>query len=199
MRRVDGTETERGAVPSAPSGSKQEAIIPRQKTRPARSKCSGYEQHRPVCLRPQPEEPILDGRFLGLLFDSLATVQATLVSASKDVPYTALRPTVAIGEQEKAELIRAVQAVIVKHQAFFAHHKDALEFVTAVTAVNAAQMDHLLLALDHSVGSPSPTDPGPLGGHICSAREAVGIALIVLAPLGLFAVVLIVKHLIGRN
>src|SRR5207253_5888040 len=67
----------------------------------------------------------------------------------------------------------------------FSKHRDALEFVTVLTAINAAQMDHMLSLIDQSDGPPAPAESGPSGEHVCSAREALVIAFIVLAPLAL--------------
>lgn len=89
----------------------------------------------------------------------------------------------------------AAQAVAVKHPAFFAQHKDALEFATVLTAINAAHVDHLFSLLGQSDDSPAQAKPVPPVEQVCSAREALGMALIVLAPLGLFALVLLIQHL----
>jgi hypothetical protein len=100
----------------------------------------------------------------------------------------------ALGQQEKHELTSAAQAVAAKHSAFFAQHKDAVEFATVLTVINAAHMDHMFSLLGQSDGSPALAQPGPPGEHVCSAREAMGMALIVLAPLGLLALVLVIQH-----
>jgi hypothetical protein len=141
------------------------------------------------------ERPILDERVPGLLFDSLATVQAALVSASKEMPYVALRQAMALGEQEKRELTSAAQAVAAKYPTFFSQHKDGLEFVAALMAINAAKIDQLLTLIDQLNGPLLAAEPGPSEGQVCSARAALGIAVIVLAPPWLLAVVLILEHL----
>ena len=186
-----------GAVPRPPLGPQQEALGPvRKKTRPAKSARLGGKQYFSERSRPQVEErPVLDERVPGLIFDSLATVQAAIVSASKEMPYRALRQAMALGEQEKHELTSAAQAVAAQYPAFFSQHKDGLEFVAGLMAINAAKIDHLLSLIDQSDGSPVRAESGPSGEHVCSARVALGIALIVLAPLGLLAVVLIAEHL----
>jgi hypothetical protein len=186
-----------GAVPEAPLGPEQEALGPvRKKTRPAKSaRLSGKQD---VCERSRPqseERSILDERVPGLIFDSLATVQAAIVSASKEMPYGALRQAMALGEQEKRELTSAARTVAAKYPAFFAQHKDGLEFVAALMAINAAKIDQLLSLIDQSDGPHVAAEPSPSEGHVCSARAALGIALIVLAPLGFLAVLLIVEHL----
>jgi hypothetical protein len=186
-----------GAVPNALPARAQGTPAPIRKktgrTHPGRTrgKQDGSERSRP-----QPAaRPSLDGRIPGLLFDSLASVQAAIMSASKGLSYRTLRQAMTLGEQEKNELTSAAQAVAAKHPAFFAQHKDALEFVIALTAFNAAHMDHLFSLLGQSDDSPAQAKPVPPGEHVCSAREALGMALIVLAPLGLFALVLLIQHL----
>jgi|HubBroStandDraft_6_1064221.scaffolds.fasta_scaffold260399_2 hypothetical protein len=141
------------------------------------------------------ERPILDERVPGLIFDSLATVQAALVSASKEMPYGALRQAMALGEQEKRELTSAAHAVAAKYPAFFSKHKDGLEFVAALMAINAAKIDQLFSLIDHLNGPLLAAEPSASEGHVCSAPAALGIALIVLAPLWLLAVVLILEHI----
>ncbi len=198
MRQVKRTATPAGAMLGTPLEPEQEALAPtRKKTQSPKSARASGKQYGSKRSHPQPEErPILDERVPGLLFDSLASVQAAIVSASKELPYRALRQAMAIGEQEKRELTRAAQAVAAKHAAFLSQHKDALEFVVGLTAINAAQMDQLLLLIDQSDGSPGPAESCPSGEHVCSAREALAIAVIVLAPLALLALILILK---GRN
>jgi hypothetical protein len=184
---------ETGAVPAKPPEPEQErqALVC---TKTPRKKSS--EQHGSESSGPQSEGcSILDERIPGLLFESLASVQAAAVSASQGIPYRALRRAMALESNEKSELTHAAQAVAAKHPAFFSQHKDALEFVAVLMAINAAQMEHLLSLMDQFDGSPAPSAPGPMGNHICSVREALGIALIVLAPLGLLALVLLVQHL----
>src|SRR5690242_3663201 len=88
------------AVPSVPPGFKHKDLVMQKKTRQAKSASSGPQQ-RP---HPQPEtRSILDERVLGLLFDSLTTVQAAIVSATEGMPYRSLRQAMALGEQEKRE------------------------------------------------------------------------------------------------
>jgi hypothetical protein len=186
------TEGVRGPTP----GPKKARAGGSEKLRLSKAVSARTEQHGPGLPRPEPEErPILDDRVPALLFEALASVQAAIVSASQRVPYGVLRQTVAIAEEEKRELARAAQKVVAKHADFFVQHKDALEFVTALMAVNSTRMDYLLSAIDQSVASAEPIGCESPGGHVCSAGEALGIALIVLAPLGLLAVVLIVEHL----
>ncbi len=158
----------------------------------AKSANSGTRQRS----HPQPEaRPILDERVLGLLFDSLTSVQAAVVSATEGMPYRTLRQGIALGEQEKHELTRATQAVVAKHPTFFLEHKNALEFATVFTAINTAHMDHLLSLVGQADGSPAPVAAETLEGHVCSASEAVAVALIVLAPLGVLALVLLIQRL----
>jgi hypothetical protein len=186
-----------GAVPNAlPARAKKSRDPLRKKTGRTNHARRRGKQDGSEGSRPQAEErPSLDGRIPGLLFDSLASVQAAIVSASKGVPYRTFRQAMALDQQEKHELTSAAQAVAVKHPAFFAQHKDALEFATVLTAINAAHMDHLFSLLGQSDDSPAQAEPIPPVEHVCSAREALGMALIVLAPLGLFALVLLIQHL----
>jgi hypothetical protein len=114
-------------------------------------------------------------------------VQAAIMGASKGIPYEVLRQTMVLGKEKRNELTSAAQAVAAKYPAFFAEHKDLVEFVTVLMAFKAAQMDHLLSLLGQSDASPAPAEPGPPKDHVCSAREALAIALIILAPLGLLA------------
>lgn len=185
-----------GAEPGVPLWPAQEALgAMRNKTRRTKSARFGDKRSRPQPSRAQFEErPILDERVPGLIFDSLATVQAAIISASKEIPYRALRQAVAIAEQEKHELTSAAQAVAAKHSAFFSQHRDALELVASLMAINAAQMDHLLSLIDQSDGLPAPAELGPSEEHVCPAREALGIAVVVLAPLALLALILILKR-----
>ncbi len=160
------------------------------RTNPARGKHDGSERSRA-----QPEErPSFDERIPGLLFDSLASVQAAIMSASKGVPYTTLRQAMALDPQEKHELTSAAQGVAVKHPAFFAQHIDALDLVIVLMAIIAAHMDHLFSFPGQFDGTPAPAEPAPPGEHVCSAREALAMALIVLAPFGLLALVLLIQH-----
>ncbi len=173
---------------------KQQALVHACK-KAARTKHTRGKQDGSESSRPQPEvHSNLDERILGLLWDSLTRVQAAIVSASKGLPYAALRQAMALGQQEKNELTSASQAVAAKYPAFFAEHKDVIEFVAVLTAFKAVQMDHLLLLLGQSDRSPVPAESGPSGEHVCSAREALAIAFIVLAPLGLLALVLLIQH-----
>lgn len=176
---------------------KQQALVPvckkaaRTKSAHARGMQDGSEPSRP-----QPEaRSNLDERIPGLLWDSLTRVQAAIMSASKSIPYEALRQTMVLGKEEKNELTSGAQAVAAKYPAFFAEHKDVIEFVTVLTAFKALQMDHLLSLLSQSDRSPVPAESGPSGEHVCSAREALAIVFIVLAPLGLLALVLLIQHL----
>ena len=182
-----------GALPNVALGAaEQKDLAMQKKTRQAKSAPSGAHQRS----RPQPEaRPILDEGVLGLLFDSLTSVQAAVVSATEGMPYRTLRQAMALGEQEKHELTRATQAVVAKHPAFFLEHKNALEFATVFMAINAAHMDHLLSLISQSDGAPTPAAAETLGQHVCSASEAVAVALIVLAPLGVFALVLLIQRL----
>jgi hypothetical protein len=185
------------AVSRTPLGPEQKALGPvRKKARHAKSARLGIKQSGAARSRSQSEDrPVLDERVPGLLFDSLTTAQAALVSASKEMPYTALRQAMAISEPEKRELTIAAQTAAGKYPDFFSQHKDGIEFGVAFMAINAAKIDQLLSLIDQSDNSPIPADSGPFGEHVCSAREALGIALIILAPLWLLALVLIVEHL----
>jgi hypothetical protein len=106
----------------------------------------------------------------------------------------ALRQAMALGEQQKRELTSAAQAVADKHAAFFSQHKDGLELVAGLMAISAAKIDHVLSLVVQSDGLPAPAERGPSEEHVCSAREALGIAVVVLAPLALLALILILKR-----
>jgi len=130
---------------------------------------------------PSAGSPALDERVPGLLFDSIACVQAVILSASRNLPYGEVRQVIAYSKGEKCELTRAALAVAAKHPAFFSQHKEILEFAVAWARVNAAQMEQLYSLADER------------GERVCSVREAVGVALIVLAPLAILTLVLIMK------
>ena len=164
----------------------------RKKTRGTKFVHSDAELLSSERLAPKPEgRPVLDERVPGLLFDSLATLQAAILSASKKVPYKVMRQAMVIDEQEKCELTRATLAVANQYPTFFSQHKDSLEFVAALMVINAAQVDDLLSLIDQSDISLSSDGSS---GYVCSGRQALGIGLIVLAPLAILAVVFIVKH-----
>jgi hypothetical protein len=169
------------AAPNVLPAPEQEAFLPK-KMRQTKTASSGAKQHGSEHSQPPlGQHPILDERITGVLFDSLASVQAAILSATGGLPYGAVRQAMAIGEQEKVELTRAAQAVAAKHPAFFLKHKQLFEFTAALTAINAAHVDHLLsFALS--------------GDRGCSTREALFAALSILAPLVIVAIVLIVKR-----
>jgi hypothetical protein len=95
-----------GAVPNAlPARAKKSRDPIRKKTgRTIHARRRG-KQDGSEGSRPQAEErPSLDGRIPGLLFDSLASVQAAIVSASKGVPYRTFRQAMALDQQEKTRI-----------------------------------------------------------------------------------------------
>lgn len=189
-------------VASAPHGPEQKASGLQRKSREVRKlptptgKQQGCDRLRPK----QADGSALDERIPGLLLDSLTTVQTAILSATERTPYRVLRQAIAISEAEKSELTTAAQAVAAKHPDFFCEHKDALEFALALTALTAMKFDHLLTAMDQSLTdepnlSPAMARDEVSGQHICSAREALAIALVVLAPLAILALALLIPHL----
>jgi hypothetical protein len=121
-------------------------------------------------------KPLCD---LGL--DALACVEAITASCIAGVPYTALREAMRFNDAQKAEIAEAVQKVAANHGAIFAAHKDAIELGVALTAMQAAQLNHvLLLAADNE----------PL-----SWQQVLGSLAIIFAPLLLLLVLDWLKRL----
>lgn len=169
-------------APNALPGPEQEALSLPKKMRQTKTASYGAKQHGSEHSPPQPgRDSVLDERIPGLLFDSLASVQAAILSATGGVPYRTLRQASVIGEQEKDELTRAAQAVAAKHPAFFLKHKQLFELTAALAAINTAHADRLLSS-------------APSGDHGCSKGEALFASLFILAPLVIVAIVLIVKR-----
>lgn len=160
-----------------------------------KSNTASTEDQSGTCQRPSNADSAINESLCGLLFDSLASVETAILSATEKVPYTALRQLMALGAEERRELMGATHAVVAKHAAFFVQHKNAVELALVLTALGAAKVDHLLSVVGPSE-SPSPAaQEGVTGVHVCSLREALGIALIVFAPLGILALVWLVQHL----
>lgn len=104
-----------------------------------------------------------------LALDALACVEAITASCIAGVPYTGLREAMRFSDAQKAEIAEAAQKVAANHSAVFAAHKDAIELGVALTAMQAAQLDQvLLLAADNE----------PL-----SWRQVFGSFAIIFAPL----------------
>ena len=169
-------------VPNVLPGPEQEALSLPKKMRQTKTASSGAKQDGSEHSPPRPgRDSVLDERIPGLICDSLASVEAAILSATEGLPYGAVRQAMAIGEQERVELTRAAQAVATKHSAFFLKHKQLFEFTAALTAINAAHVDHLL-------SFAPPNDGG------CTKGEALFASLAILAPLVIVAIVLIVKR-----
>jgi hypothetical protein len=130
---------------------------------------------------PSARPAAFDDRVPSLLFDSLACVQAAILSTSSKLPYRDLRQVLLCSEGEKCELTSAALTVAAKHPAFFSQHKQFLEFAVAWARVNSPKVDQLYSLAEEC------------DEKVCSAREALGAALLVLAPLAVFALVLIMK------
>jgi hypothetical protein len=85
-----------------------------------------------------------------LALDSIACIEAITASWIAGVPYTGLRDAMRFSDAQKAEIAEAVQKVAVNHAGIFAAQKDAIELGVALTAMQAAQLDQvLLLAADN--------------------------------------------------
>ena len=134
------------------------------------------------------EGHVLDSRLPGLFLDALTPVEAAIASAATRLPYVAMRSVVSLDEDRRGEILNATQAVVAKHPDFFAEHRSEIEFFVSLTAVTAAQVDHLVTLVDtEQAGSKQLAKP-------CSAVEALAIALFVFAPLALFALILVLKR-----
>lgn len=140
--------------------------------------------------------PLLDERLASLLLDSLAPVEAAIVSAATGIGYREARQTVTVGEDEKLQFSHVLAQFAAKHANFVTAHKPLFEFVAVFSAVNAAHLDYVFTMAKHSEGSGVEAEPPRPTAHACSKREALVAALVVLAPLVVAAIVLIVK---GRN
>jgi hypothetical protein len=109
-----------------------------------------------------------------LALNSLACIEAITASCIADVPYVGLREAMRFSDAQKAEIAEAVQKIAANHAAVFAAHKDAIELGVALTAMQAAQLDQvLLLAADNE----------PL-----SWQQVLGSLAIFFAPLALLLV-----------
>jgi hypothetical protein len=133
--------------------------------------------------------PVLDERLPGLLFEALATVQAVFASANTEGPYTEVRQAIALNEEEKCELACAVQAAAAKHSEFFTQHREVIEVATIWTAIHAQKVNAVYATFDAM-----QAESGQAGGKVCSTREALVDALIILAPLVLLAFVVILQR-----
>ena len=131
-------------------------------------------------------QPVLDQRVPELLLDAISSVKAAIVSASARLPYGEARQAMAVDEQEQQELTRALREAAERHPAFFRQNKTEIEFCVAWAAVHAAQIDSLLILTDNTN---TMEEPG------CSPRGSLFVALLVLGPLLIFAVISIVQHL----
>ena len=140
--------------------------------------------------------PLFDERLPGLLLDSLAPVEAAIVSAATGIGYREARQAAKIGEDEKLQFSDALAQLAAKHASFVVAHEPLFEFVAVFSAVHAAHVDHLFTIARNSEAPGAEAEPPQPGGQACSKREALVAALVVLAPLVIAAIVLIWK---GRN
>jgi hypothetical protein len=125
--------------------------------------------------------PVLDERLCALAVDSLTCVQAVLASSLTGLPCGTLRKAMHFTNAEKIELAEALQKIAVKHATFCAEHKDTIELGMALTAMQAAQFDHVLLLT---------ADKEPLSG-----RQVLASLAIIFAPLLALLVVAWLKRL----
>ena len=109
-----------------------------------------------------------------LALDALACIEAITASGIAGVPYTGLREAMRFSDAQKAEIAEAVQKIAANHAAAFAAHKDAIELGVALTAMQAAQLDQVLLLA---------ADKEPL-----SWQQVLGSLAIIFAPLALLLV-----------
>jgi hypothetical protein len=104
--------------------------------------------------------------------DSFFRVQALITSSVARVPYAAARDAMALCEEERARLKAATENVIRRHATFFEEHRDAIQVVVGLTAVQGAWLDQLMLATTED-RAPTPW-------------ETIGTLLILFSPLLLF-------------
>lgn len=166
----------------------------KMKRGPQSNTAASTESQSDTCLPQSKAGSIFDECLCGLLFDALSSVETAILSATERAPYASFRQLLAFGEEERGELTKATQAVVAKHAVFFSKHKNAVEFALVLTALGAAKVDHLLSAMDPCEGPSPGAQEHAFGGHVCSPREALSIALIVLAPLGILGLALLIQH-----
>ncbi len=99
----------------------------------------------------------------------------------------------AFTDQERGELVTAIEAMVGKLDGFVTQHKNGIEVATVFMEVEGSKMDYFFSVIEQS--EQPPTADQQRHGHICSRREALCTALLVLASLGIFGVILLVKHL----
>jgi hypothetical protein len=133
---------------------------------------SEHEPASTVQLHQTEVVPNDDDRWRDLALDSLFRVQALVVSSAAGVPYVAARNFLDLRSEEKAKLTQAARQVIDKHPAFFSEHREAIEVVVGLTAIQGAWLDHLMLA--------TTADRPP------TWWEVLGSLLILFSPLLLF-------------
>jgi hypothetical protein len=66
----------------------------------------------------QSGQPVLDQRVPELLLDAISSVKAAVVSASVRLPYGEVQQAMAVNEQERQELTRALQEAAERHPRF---------------------------------------------------------------------------------
>jgi hypothetical protein len=140
-----------------------------------------YEPESAGAVRGQESETAAIKPLCGLILDSLACVEAITASCIAGVPYTGLREVMRFSDAQKGEITNAVQKVAANHAAAFAAHKDAIELGAALTAMQAAQLDQVLLLA---------ADDEPL-----SWPQVLGSLAIIFAPLLLLLALFWLKRL----
>lgn len=125
----------------------------------------------------------MDDRTLTMLLDAISSVSAAIVSATVGLPYIEARKTMAPNDEEKLRVSCAVREVADLYESFFTENKIALEFGITWAGVQAAHFDNFFTRTDSTAGQ-SPLRPS----------QALFLAIIVLAPLLIFAVVSIVQY-----
>jgi hypothetical protein len=149
---------------------------PNELLSPAAEEESAEAASRQVAGATAAVKPLCD-----LTLDSLACVEAITASCIAGVPYIGLRDTVRFSDAQKAEIAEAVQRLVANHATVFAAHKDAIELGVALTAMQAAQLDHVLQLT---------ADKEPL-----SRRQVLASLAIIFAPLLALLVVACLKRL----
>ena len=151
---------------------------------------SSIRRGTPKCSnQPHPQierGPVLDERVSTMLLEAISSVNAAIASANTKLTYAEARQAMAVDEEEKRELTSAVQEIVNKHSAFFSENKAAIELCVAWAAVHAAHVDNFSALADST---------NTVKEAACSPGEAFLVALLVLGPLAIFAVVSIVRHL----
>jgi hypothetical protein len=146
------------------------------------------EKRQPSCQsHPVPEKnPVLDERVPTLLIGAIRSVTAAIASANMKLTYREAHQAMAVNFEEKRELTNAIQEIVDKHPAFFTENKAAIEFGIDWAGLHGAKFDIIFAITD---------DANTVERAALSPGEALFVALLVFAPLAIFAVVSLVQHL----